>query len=92
MLIISRRKGQRIVIGEDVEVVVSEITRKGVRLAIHAPRSTLILRGEVKDAVTEANRAAVETNLSTLVEPTTEAPGASVMARLGVKASTRSDD
>ncbi|HEX2730642.1 MAG TPA: carbon storage regulator [Polyangiaceae bacterium] len=63
MLVISRRVGERITIGQNIEVVVTEVTRKGVRLGISAPSDTPILRGEVRDAVEQANRAAAETEL-----------------------------
>jgi carbon storage regulator len=63
MLVISRRVGERITIGEGIEVVITEVTRKGVRLGIKAPKDTLILRGEVRDAIEQANRAAAETEL-----------------------------
>jgi carbon storage regulator len=65
MLIIARRKGQRVVIGRDIEVVVTEVTRGAIKLGIIAPPHTTILRGELHDAVEAANRAAVET----VVEP-----------------------
>lgn len=61
MLIIARRKGQRIVIGHDVEVVVTEVTRGAIKLGIVAPPHTPILRGELLDAVQAANREAVAT-------------------------------
>lgn len=61
MLIIARRKGQRVVIGHDIEVVVTEVTRGSIKLGIVAPPHTQILRGELHDAVQEANLAAVAT-------------------------------
>lgn len=65
MLIIARRKGQRILIGDDVEVVVTELSKGVVKLGIVAPTSLTILRGETKD-VADANRAALETSLDQL--------------------------
>jgi carbon storage regulator len=65
MLIIARRKGQRILIGDDVEVVVTELSKGVVKLGIVAPTSLTILRGETKD-VADANRAAAETSLDEL--------------------------
>lgn len=65
MLIIARRKGQRILIGDDVEVVVTELSKGVVKLGIVAPTSLTILRGETRD-VAEANRAAAETSLEQL--------------------------
>lgn len=63
MLIIARRKGQRIVIGHGVEVLVTEVTRGTVKLGISAPAQCPILRGEVHDAILTANREAAKTEL-----------------------------
>jgi carbon storage regulator len=65
MLIIARRKGQRILIGDDVEVIVTELSRGMVKLGIVAPSERTILRGEIKD-VGDANRAAMGTSLDQL--------------------------
>ncbi len=62
MLIVTRRKGQRIVLGPDIEIVVTDISRSGVKIGIVAPSSLTILRGEVKDAVEQANREALESS------------------------------
>ncbi|HEY2405598.1 MAG TPA: carbon storage regulator [Polyangiaceae bacterium] len=64
MLILTRRKGQRIVIGNDVEIVVTEVGRGAVKFGIVAPPSLTILRGEVKDAVEQANREAATSELA----------------------------
>ncbi|MFZ5894339.1 MAG: carbon storage regulator [Myxococcota bacterium] len=61
MLIIARRKGQRVNIGPDVQIVVTEVTRGSVKLGIVAPARTAILRGELHDAVESANREAAKT-------------------------------
>ncbi len=71
MLIIARRKGQRILIGDDVEVVVTELSKGVVKLGIVAPTSRTILRGETKD-IADANRAAAETSLDQLPELSTK--------------------
>jgi carbon storage regulator len=63
MLVVTRRKGQRIVIGNDIEVVVSGISGSTVKLAIIAPRSILVLRGEVFEAVCQLNQAALDVEL-----------------------------
>ncbi len=63
MLVISRRKGQRIAIGDDIELVVTELHRSSVKLGIRAPRGYAVLRGEVRDSIEEANRDAAETVL-----------------------------
>jgi carbon storage regulator len=63
MLVVTRRKGQRIVIGNDIEVVVSGISGSTVKLAIIAPRSVPVLRGEVFDSVCQLNQAALAVEL-----------------------------
>lgn len=58
MLIVTRRVGERIVLGDGVEVWVAKIGRKSVRLAVNAPAGHVVLRGELWDAVALANRSA----------------------------------
>lgn len=62
MLILYRRKGEAIVIGEDVTVSVVESGADGVRLAIDAPRSIPIMRKELMEAV-RANQEAAESDI-----------------------------
>lgn len=55
-----RKPGERIVLGSDITVSVASVTGRAVKLAIEAPRGVPVLRGEVFDAVVEANLAASE--------------------------------
>ena len=55
MLILQRKPGESLVIGEDVTVSVISIEGGRVRLAISAPPEVSILRSELLDA-REANR------------------------------------
>jgi carbon storage regulator len=70
MLIITRHKGQRIVIGHDIEIVISDISRSGVKIGIIAPTTTTILRAEVRDAVEAANREALQSSFAEPAAPT----------------------
>ncbi len=74
MLVVTRRKGQRIVIGNDIEVVVTGISGSTVRLAVVAPRSVPVLRGEVYEVVLEQNRAAARAALDPNFDPLGGAP------------------
>lgn len=56
MLVLSRRVGEQIVIGEDVVLTVVEVRNDTVRLGIDAPRHVTVNRAEVRRAVEEANR------------------------------------
>lgn len=59
MLVLARKVGEKIKIGDDIELTVLEIERGGVvRLGIDAPRETKILRAELLEQVAGENRAA----------------------------------
>ena len=59
MLVLTRRAGESIVIGDDVRVVVLDVHGDTVRLGIDAPRSVQVHRAEVYAEVQAANAAAV---------------------------------
>ena len=59
MLVLTRRAGESIVIGDDVCVVVLDVRGDTVRLGIDAPRSVQVHRAEVYAEVQAANAAAV---------------------------------
>ena len=50
MLVLSRKTGEKIYIGEDVFVEVRRVAGNRVTLAINAPKSVRILRGELKES------------------------------------------
>lgn len=60
MLILARRPGERVVIGDEILVTVMEISGSTVRLGIEAPQGISIFREEIWLAVKEENRAAAE--------------------------------
>jgi carbon storage regulator len=64
VLIVARRKGQRIRIGDNIEVVVTELSRGEVRLGIIAPKTVPVVREEIRRAVEDANRAAAGSSLA----------------------------
>lgn len=74
MLIITRRKGQRITLGHDIEIVITDISRSGVKIGVLAPTSLTILRGEVRDAVEQANRAAASSDFAEPALPEATVP------------------
>lgn len=58
MLIITRRAGEKLMIGDDIVVEVLEIVGNQVRVGIQAPQSVRVYREEIWLAVKEENRAA----------------------------------
>lgn len=57
MLMMSRRQGEVILIGDDIEIVIAHIGRSRVKVGIQAPRTTQVVAREIK-LVGEENRAA----------------------------------
>lgn len=84
MLIVARRKGQRIKIGENIEVVVTEVSRGEVRLGIVAPKTIAVVREEMQRAVADANRAAAASTLAD-ASAGSELSEVSVVTELGAK-------
>ena len=58
MLILSRRPGESLTIGDDVVVTVVGVSGNQIRLGITAPREVRVLREEVYKAMREENQAA----------------------------------
>ncbi|MBM6621816.1 carbon storage regulator CsrA [Micrococcaceae bacterium RIT802] len=67
MLVLSRKAGEQILIGDDIVVTVLEVRGEGVKIGIDAPRGLRIQRQEVVAAVSDAN---VEASRS--ADPATE--------------------
>ncbi len=65
MLVLTRKKGERVLIGDDIVVTLIDIRGDGVRIGFDAPRGVPIQRAEVVTAVTEANTEAAATSAST---------------------------
>ena len=60
MLIITRKPGEKIMLGDDVVVHVMEIVGNSVRIGVQAPRSLPVYREEIWDAVRAENEAAAK--------------------------------
>jgi carbon storage regulator len=60
MLNITRRRGERVVLGDDVFISVLEVSGQTVRLGIDAPRSVRVYREEIWLEVKRENEAAAQ--------------------------------
>jgi carbon storage regulator len=67
MLMMSRRQGETILIGEEIEIVISHIGRSRVKVGIRAPRQLLVIAQEVK-LVGDENRAAAQAPPAAVIE------------------------
>lgn len=66
MLVVTRKKGESILIGDDIEIKISKIEDGSVKIAIEAPKDMTILRKEVYEKVKEENKNAISGNLDLL--------------------------
>jgi carbon storage regulator len=58
MLVLSRRVGDSVVIGDDVVVTVLEVRGDVVRIGVDAPREVAVRRKELLTELADSNRAA----------------------------------
>lgn len=61
MLVLTRKKHQSIMIGDDIEIVVLEIRGEQVRLGIKAPKDVTVHRQEIYAQISEENIQAAQT-------------------------------
>jgi len=66
MLVISRKKGESFLIGNDIEVIIVKVEDGSVKLAIAAPKSITILRKELYTQVQNENKKATSQDTSIL--------------------------
>ena len=62
MLALSRKKGEGIIIGDNIELLVIDISKEGVKLGIKAPKNISIHRKEIYLQIQEENKIAVDTD------------------------------
>jgi len=65
MLVLTRKPGQSIMIGDGVEVQVLSVAGEKVRLGITAPRDVSIFRNEVYDRIESEGESAGEASTGT---------------------------
>lgn len=66
MLVITRKKDESVLIGDDIEIIVVKIDDGSVKLAIKAPREVTILRKELYKEITEENKKSISIDSSIL--------------------------
>ena len=66
MLVLTRKVGEGIVIGDDIRITVVEVKGGGIRLGIEAPAEKKIYRQELYERIGKENKEAATWNLSDL--------------------------
>jgi len=62
MLVLTRKPGEGIIIGDNITVKIIELKGGGIRIGIDAPRETKIYRQEVYDRIKQENIGATNWN------------------------------
>lgn len=60
MLVLSRKRGQSIIVGNDIEIKVLEGHGSEVKLGIMAPREVVVLRKEIVDEIESQNKLSIQ--------------------------------
>ena len=61
MLVVSRKVGERILIGDKIAITVVKVSGGGVRIGVDAPPELAVMREELAEEIRKAERAALET-------------------------------
>lgn len=64
MLVLGRKKGESLRIGEEIEITILEVSGDTVKMGITAPKQVSVLRKELYNAVADTNRDALKTDIS----------------------------
>jgi carbon storage regulator len=60
MLILTRKIGEQVAIGDRIKIFIVDVKGKQVRLGIEAPQETPVYRHEIYQKIHEENRAAAQ--------------------------------
>lgn len=75
MLILTRKRNERIMIGDSIEVIIVDIRGEQVQLGINAPKDVPVHRREVYEAIVRENgRVLPKTPRKDRLKPSREAP------------------
>lgn len=58
MLVLARKKGQSIMIGDNIEVIIVDIMGDSIKLGINAPKSVSVYRNEIFKEIKDENQKA----------------------------------
>ena len=68
MLVLTRKSGEGIIIGDNIRITVVELKGGGVRIGIDAPREMKVHRQEVFDRIKQENKEATQWDIADLNE------------------------
>ena len=62
VLVVSRKPGERILIGDKIAITVVKVASGAVRLGVEAPAEMAVMREELAEEIRKAEQAAVESS------------------------------
>jgi carbon storage regulator len=68
MLVLARKKGQSIVLNDNIEIMVIDVQKDLVRVGIKAPKEVSIYRREIYEEIVQENKMASKTRKISLVD------------------------
>jgi len=60
MLVLSRKKNESIIIGDDIEIVIVDVKGEQVKIGVKAPKSITVHRAEVYEEIQKENQEAAK--------------------------------
>lgn len=60
MLVLSRKKNESIIIGDDIEIVIVDVKGEQVKIGVKAPKKVSVHRAEVYEEIQKENREAAK--------------------------------
>ncbi|MCX8083866.1 MAG: carbon storage regulator CsrA [Calditerrivibrio sp.] len=69
MLVLTRKIGESLIIGDDIEIKIVDVNVKSVKIGIEAPKSVTVYRKEIYEAIKQENiQATDQENIVSLVD------------------------
>ncbi|RIJ65053.1 carbon storage regulator [Rummeliibacillus sp. TYF005] len=68
MLVLTRKTGESIMIGDEIELKIISVEGDQVKIGIDAPRSVKVYRSEIYKSIQEENKAALDSSIDLLKE------------------------
>lgn len=60
MLVLSRKKNESIIIGDDIEIVIVDVKGEQVKIGVKAPKKVSVHRAEVYEEIQKENKEAAK--------------------------------
>lgn len=62
MLILTRKLNQKLIINDDIEIVILDSNKNSVKIGVNAPRGVQIYREEIYNEIKKSNKQSIDTN------------------------------